>query len=222
MSKRGVPHEIAQTYRNIIQRCYYPKDKRYSVYGGAGIKVCEKWRVGGVWAFYGDVGNRPPGKVLGRIDVSGDFAPDNVRWMILQCAISNRRTVGRTPILTPERAAEIRADWGKKLTMQQLATEYRVKRSVIANIIAGYSITKPEPYVAGKKRPLTYEQAEEIRRRWKESRYITYEGLAKKYGVSVWVVGSVISGKGVYSTRGPGSVAPQTWRASSPSPTSYG
>lgn len=202
MSKRGVPREVAQTYRNIIQRCYYPKDKRFSVYGGAGIKVCEKWVKGGVWAFYGDVGNRPPGKVLGRIDVSGDFTPDNVRWMTLQRAISNRRTCGRIPILTKEQAAELRAEWGKKLTMQQLATEYRVKRSVIANIIAEVSITKPEPYVAGIKRPLTYEQAKEIRRRWEEHRYITYEGLAKKYGVSVWVVGSVVRGESVYSMAG--------------------
>lgn len=60
------------------QRCNNPNDPSYRYYGGAGIKVCEEW--GTFDRFYSDMGERPEGTTLDRIDSSKDYEPSNCRW----------------------------------------------------------------------------------------------------------------------------------------------
>jgi hypothetical protein len=66
------------TWRSMIERCSYPGAVNYARYGGAGIKVCEEWK--DFRRFLADVGERPAGTTLDRIDNSLGYAPGNVRW----------------------------------------------------------------------------------------------------------------------------------------------
>jgi hypothetical protein len=62
----------------MIQRCTNSKVDSYRYYGALGIQVCERWR--NFEAFLEDMGEKPDGLTLDRIDVSGDYEPGNCRW----------------------------------------------------------------------------------------------------------------------------------------------
>ena len=70
-----------RTWILMKTRCYNPKYRSYSKYGGAGIRVCEEWRYS-FTAFLHDIGYRPsPYHTLERLDEERDFSPSNCRWV---------------------------------------------------------------------------------------------------------------------------------------------
>jgi hypothetical protein len=69
-------------------RCVNPKVRLYPVYGGRGIKVCQRWQ--DFANFLADMGEPPPSLTLDRIDVNGDYEPGNCRWVDMKTQENNR------------------------------------------------------------------------------------------------------------------------------------
>jgi len=90
--KIGVP-KAGSTYhswRNMMRRCYDPRNPSYLNYGGRGIRVCDQWR-NDFKRFVNDVGDRPIGKTLDRIDNDKNYQPGNVRWATAKEQARHRR-----------------------------------------------------------------------------------------------------------------------------------
>ena len=69
---------IYNTWAQMLARCNNPKSISYKYYGAKGIKVCERWN--DFRNFYADMGDKPEGKSLNRLDSSKGYEPGNVEW----------------------------------------------------------------------------------------------------------------------------------------------
>lgn len=113
----GARTKLYLAWSNMKGRCYRKSMKGYKNYGGRGINVCDEWRHSfpafREWALtHGYVEEAESRKfTLDRIDVNGDYSPDNCRWIDNKSQQNNKRN---------NRVFEYK---GKKKTVAQWAEE---------------------------------------------------------------------------------------------------
>lgn len=111
------------TWDNMIQRCTNPNHKSYKRYGDRGIEVCPAWR-NDFLTFYKDMGERPAGMTLERIDNDKGYEPGNCRWASPLEQANNRRN---NISLTVGGVTDTLANWSRKTGIGQKTIMYRIK-----------------------------------------------------------------------------------------------
>lgn len=122
-------HPVHQVWSDMKQRCTNPKSRKYKDYGARGIKVCEEWQSFEVFCKWADENGYVPnsGLSIDRIDVNGDYCPENCRWATYG---EQNRNTRRNVMITFHGETKCAQDWSK---------EFGLARSCLANRINGKS-----------------------------------------------------------------------------------
>jgi hypothetical protein len=107
----------------MLERCRNPNNSHYSRYGGRGIRVCDRWQV--FDAFYADMGERPPGMSLNRIDNDGPYSPENCEWA---SAVTQGRNKTNNKLLTFQGKTQPLSAWAEELGMTYSTLNTRLQR----------------------------------------------------------------------------------------------
>ena len=77
-----------RTWYMMKYRCSTPTYNLYKYYGGKGVQVCDKWET--IEGFIEDMGERPAGMTLDRIDSNGNYCKENCRWATMKTQSENK------------------------------------------------------------------------------------------------------------------------------------
>lgn len=97
------------SWQAMKSRCHYQPNVGYRNYGGRGIGICKEWDES-YEAFLRDMGERPLGFTLDRIDVNKDYFKKNCRWVSQQIQNNNRRN---TPKIMIHGETKTLAEWSR-------------------------------------------------------------------------------------------------------------
>jgi len=121
----------------MLDRCSNPKNSRWKDYGGRGIAVCARWQH--FENFVKDMGKRPDGLTLDRIDNDLGYFKANCRWTTLTEQSRNRRFC----VLTKEKANQIRLEprkckngRGPGQTKAEIAKKYQVSLATVKKVLS--------------------------------------------------------------------------------------
>lgn len=139
--KRSGQSSEYMTWCQMIQRCKNPKNRAFHDYGMRGIKVCERWM--DFSNFLADMGPRPPGLTLERVDNQKGYSPDNCTWSSRSKNNNNKRN---NIVLTMDGVSATAAQWSKMGKVPYRAFVKRLRR--------GWTLKKaietPSLYMAGR------------------------------------------------------------------------
>lgn len=108
------------------QRCHNPNNSHYKYYGSRGIRVCHKWK-NSFPSFLNDVGKRPAGHSIDRIDATKGYSPGNVRWATSKTQNRNRR---RTRYLTFNGMKKPLVEWAEVVGINRFTLIARIRKGL--------------------------------------------------------------------------------------------
>jgi hypothetical protein len=114
-------------YMGILKRCKNSNDVRFPLYGGRGIKICDRWLGdSGFQNFLADMGRKPSrSHSIDRIDVNGDYCYGNCRWATQKEQNNNKRN---NLVLTAFGRSQTMSQWADELGIPYNALEHRIAR----------------------------------------------------------------------------------------------
>lgn len=118
-------HPLHSTWRSMWRRCTNPNDTSFHNYGGRGITVCDRWK--DFHAFVADMGDRPDGFTLDRVNNDAGYSPANCRWTSRTEQLLNRRT---TLKVTVEGVTYLAHDLAKACGHKSLTIKERAERGM--------------------------------------------------------------------------------------------
>lgn len=112
------------TLMRIRARCNHPGDPHYADYGGRGIRVCPRWGgPDGFQNFLADMGPRPVGTSIERVDNDGPYSPGNCIWATRKVQSRNKRTSHR---LTYKGETLTIAGWAERTGLKANTLQARI------------------------------------------------------------------------------------------------
>jgi len=111
------------SWSGMKDRCLNPKCKKFPSYGGRGIKLCKRWMT--FISFLEDMGDRPEGMSIERINNNGNYEPGNCKWATPIEQASNRR---KNRLLTTNGVTMTLSQWSRKLNVSEACIRGRIKR----------------------------------------------------------------------------------------------
>jgi len=117
-------------WANMINRCTNPAQKSYPKYGGRGISVCQRWRES-FENFLEDMGEKPEGLSIDRIDNNGNYEKDNCRWTTKR---EQLRNYSRNRMITFNGKTQCLTDWAEEIGID--------RQTISSRLYRGWSIEK--------------------------------------------------------------------------------
>jgi len=144
-----------KSWQKMLERCRNPNAVQYKWYGGKGVAVCDRWY--SFERFFEDMGPRPAGRTIDRIDSSGNYEPSNCRW-----------------------ATKLEQIWNQSKT---IIVEYQGQRMGLSAACAAAGVPLPRTYYRMTKRGLSFADAcapEHLREKKTEERLREYARRRKE------------------------------------------
>ena len=132
-NNNGFKHGYSNTpeywsWKGMMRRCSDKKYKDFHNYGGRGIRVCKRWLE--IENFIADMGVRPVGTSLDRINNNGHYTPSNCRWATKQ----EQRQNSRTSKLRPRDVRYIRTLLARGVPAPRIGEMFKVSEKNVRNI----------------------------------------------------------------------------------------
>lgn len=119
----GKKSKTYNSWRDMKKRCNNPNHRAYADYGGRGIKVCQRWQ-DSFDNFLEDMGPKPNGYTLDRIDNDGNYEPGNCRWASARTQANNRRN---NILVIAEGVEDTLANHCRRLNLRYSVVKQRIR-----------------------------------------------------------------------------------------------